>query len=259
MSDVYSFHPGSTPLLISVPHDGWQVPADILRHMTGAARGIPDTDWHVSQLYDFASDIGASVIVANYSRYVVDLNRSADDASLYDGRLATGLCPRLTFAGDKIYSEDVMIDTPARIDRYWRPYHEKLDATLTALVDQHGHALLWDAHSIKSRVPRLFEGELPALNFGTWDNHSCSTAIADTVMAIAASTGYSVVLNGRFKGGYITRHYGRPEANVHAIQLELAQRTYMNETTLEYDKERSVWLRETLRLLLRTYVDAGAT
>lgn len=258
MSDVYSFHEGTTPLLISVPHDGWTIPTDILQYMTGVGRGIPDTDWHVSRLYEFAKELGASVITANYSRYVVDLNRPADDAAMYGDQLATGLCPTQTFAGDEIYVEDGMIDVGHRVDAYWRPYHDKIAETLAALREQHGHALLWDAHSIASEVPRLFDGELPVLNIGTWDERSCGSGIAGAVVAMAEASSYDAVRNGRFKGGHITRHYGRPGEHVHAIQLELAQRAYMNERTLEYDRGKAAQLQGTLADLLTAYLQAAA-
>ena len=164
MTDVFSFHDGDTPLLVSVPHDGWQLPPDIVQTMSEIGRGIPDTDWHVAQLYEFARDRGASMIVANFSRYVVDLNRPADDTAMYEGELATGLCPIRTFAGDDIYRDQPTIDTGARVATYWRPYHERIAEALSELRKRHGVALLWDAHSITSRVPRLFDGELAVLS-----------------------------------------------------------------------------------------------
>ena len=258
MSDVFTFHAGDTPLLISVPHDGWQIPSAIVQYMTGEARGIPDTDWHIAQLYDFVRKRGASLLVANLTRYVVDLNRPADDAEMYAGELSTGLCPTRTFAGDAIYAEELEIATELRIERFWRPYHDKLAATLAALREQHGYALLWDAHSIRSEVPALFAGELPVLNLGTWDGRSCNASIADAVMAEATASPYDAVINARFKGGYITRHYGQPEKQVHAIQLELAQRAYMNERTLEYEEDKAAGLRDTLGRLLDRYEEAAA-
>jgi len=257
MSDVYAYHEGDAPLLLSVPHDGWQIPADILHNMSGPARGIPDTDWHVSQLYEFARDFGASTIVASYSRYVVDLNRPADDGALYENQVATGVCPTQTFAGDSIYLDDPKIDIASRVARYWRPYHDRLAAALTAIRERHGYALLWDAHSIRSQVPRLFPGELPVLNLGTWDHRSCDVTIANAVYAAAAASQYSAVMNGRFRGGYITRHYGRPDANIHALQLELTQRAYMNESTLEYDKTKAAELALTLRDMLQRFLEAA--
>ena len=224
MTDVYRFEDGDSPLLISVPHDGRQIPGDIRRRMTETGQAIPDTDWHVAALYDFSAELGANRIVANYSRYVVDLNRSADDADLYPGQLKTGLCPERTFAGEALYrSGGVDADEKsARIARYWRPYHDRIRDTLAALRDEHGYALLWDAHSIPSVVPRLFDGELPVLNLGSNDGASCAAGVEDAVAAVATASGYSTAINGRFKGGYITRRYGEPAAGVHALQLEIA-------------------------------------
>ncbi|MDA0705130.1 MAG: N-formylglutamate deformylase [Proteobacteria bacterium] len=257
MSKVFSLRIGNTPLLISVPHDGWQIPTDIVQYMSNAGRGIPDTDWHVAQLYDFASERGASMLVAHYSRYVVDLNRPADDAALYPGQLATGLCPLQTFAGRDIYLDPIDIDQAARVEAYWRPYHDQLTQSLALLREQHGYALLWDAHSIVSRVPTLFDGDLPVLNIGTWDGRSCDPAIAAAVMSAAGQSDYDAVLNGRFKGGYTTRHYGDPDNGVHALQLELAQRSYMHEVTLDYDRGKATKIRVTLNAMLDAYEGAG--
>jgi N-formylglutamate amidohydrolase len=257
MTDVFSFHDGDTPLLVSVPHDGWQLPPDIVQTMSEIGRGIPDTDWHVAQLYEFARDRGASMIVANFSRYVVDLNRPADDAAMYEGELATGLCPIRTFAGDDIYRDQPLIDTGARVAAYWRPYHDRIAEALTELRKRHGVALLWDAHSITSRVPQLFDGELAVLNLGTWGGRSCDASIADAVMSVAKQSNYDAVLDDRFKGGHITRNYGDPDTNVHAIQLELAQRAYMHERTLAYDRDKAAKLRATLELMLDAYLDTA--
>ena len=258
MSDVYTFHAGESPLLVSVPHDGWQIPSAIVQYMTGEARGIPDTDWHVSKLYEFVRDRGASMLVANFSRYVIDLNRPTDDAVMYAGQLSSGLCPTQTFAGDDIYAEELEIATGLRIERFWQPYHDKLAATLAALREQHGYALLWDAHSIPSKVPALFAGELPILSIGTWDGRSCDPAIAAAVMAQATASPYDAVFNARFKGGFITRHYGQPGEQVHAIQLELAQRAYMNERTLEYEEDKAAGLRDTLARLLDSFEETAS-
>ena len=257
MTDVFSFHDGDTPLLVSVPHDGWQLPPDIVQTMSEIGRGIPDTDWHVAQLYEFARDRGASMIIANFSRYVVDLNRPADDTAMYEGELATGLCPIRTFAGDDIYRDQPSIDTAARVATYWRPYHDRIAEVLSELRERHGFALLWDAHSITSRVPQLFDGELAVLNLGTWGGRSCGASVADAVMSVAKQSDYDAVLDGRFKGGHITRNYGDPSANVHAIQLELAQRAYMHERTLAYDRVKAAKLRATLELMLDAYLDTA--
>lgn len=259
MAEGFAFCSGDAPLLISVPHDGRCVPDDIATQMTGAGKSLPDTDWHVGRLYDFATELGAAMIVAHYSRYVVDLNRPADDAALYEGQLATGLCPTQTFAGEDIYKADTAIDLQQRVRKYWQPYHDKIRATLEALCAEHGYALLWDAHSITSRVPSLFDGELPVLNIGTWDGRSCGRAIADAATDIAEASPYDAVVNGRFKGGYITRHYGSPEQGVHALQLEIAQRAYMDEATQRYDEAHASQLRDTLKAMLRAFLETAAS
>lgn len=257
MIEVFAFHEGDSPLLVSVPHDGCHLPPDVRERMTPEAVALPDTDWHVAELYGFARELGASMLVANYSRYVVDLNRPASDEALYEGQVATGLCPTRTFEGDDIY----VVSTPdkseirERVATYWQPYHDKLAHTLEVLCDRFGYALLWDAHSIASEVPRLFDGELPALNVGTNDGVSCATAIERAIADVAESSGYSSVLNGRFRGGHITRHYGDPARNVHAVQLEIAQRVYMDELTTVFDAGKADRLRGTLRAMLKAFLD----
>lgn len=261
MSDVYAFTPGDSPLLISVPHDGRLIPEGQQARMTEAGLAIPDTDWHVAELYDFARELGASMLVARYSRYVVDLNRPPEDSRLYEGQVSTGLCPGYTFAAEPLYRDDAPVaeaEVAARIERYWRPYHQRLSQALDAIRARHGHALLWDAHSIPSRLPRLFDGELPVLNLGNFDGRSCEFNIARELQAIAKASPYESVLNGRFKGGYITRHYGDPGNGVQAMQLELAQRAYMDEATRAYDYALADRLRETLRALLVAFVRTGA-
>ena len=259
MNDVFEQRRGDLPLLISVPHDGRAIPEGILVGMTDAGRNIPDTDWDVARLYEFAAVMGANMVVANYSRYVVDLNRPADDAALYAGQVATGLCPLKTFSGDAIYrSGDIdIVEKADRIEKYWRPYHDHIRDTLAAIRDEHGFALLWDAHSIPSAVPRLFDGELPELNLGSNDTRSCSGSIEAAVTAVATASSHSAVINGRFKGGYITRHYGDPENKIHALQLEIAQRAYMTEETQSFDAAKADFLRDTLRKMLAKFMDAA--
>jgi len=257
MTDTFTFHPGSIPLLVSVPHDGRILPDDIAMMMTEAGRDVPDTDWHVSKLYEFARGLGAATISAQLSRYVVDLNRPADDATLYEGQVATGLCPRQTFDGQDIYSDGTGIDVAARVEQFWRPYHAKITDTLAEFRQSHGFALLWDAHSIASRVPRLFDGDLPILNLGTWGGRSCDAGIAGDVIEIAEDSLFEAVVNGRFQGGYITRHYGRHADNIQVIQLELAQRAYMDEATRNYDEAKASELRVTLERMLTAFVSAA--
>ena len=259
MTEVFTFREGRGPLLVSVPHDGRGVPPAIRERMTAAGWELPDTDWHVARLYDFVHELDASLLVANYSRYVVDLNRPASDATLYPGQVATGLCPVQTFAGDDIYETGAVDanDRQQRIDRYWRPYHEQLGAALAAIQERYGYALLWDAHSIPSRVPRLFDGELTELNVGTYGGKSCAPAIETGITAEALASPFAAVLNGRFQGGFITRHYGDPAGRVHAVQLEIAQRVYMDEPARAYDVEKASRLRGTLRHLLEIFKELG--
>jgi N-formylglutamate deformylase len=258
-SDCYEMHHGDLPLLISIPHDGHELPPDIAGRMTPEARALPDTDWHVRRLYDFASGLGCSVIAARYSRYVVDLNRPADDASLYPGQTATGLCPLKTFSGEPVYTGEYEPAPADRVARYWQPYHDRLQQALQEIRQRHGYALLWDAHSIQSRVPRLFEGRLPDLNLGTNSGASCAPVIeAALVDTLGAQTGYSWVANGRFRGGHITRHYGSPASHVHAVQLELAQCNYMDEATGEYRPEAANRLARFIETLLSSAVRAAA-
>ncbi|HEX5787975.1 MAG TPA: N-formylglutamate deformylase [Woeseiaceae bacterium] len=258
--ETYSFQPGDTPLLVSVPHDGREIPDALRERMSPAGLDIPDTDWHVARLYDFAHAEGASVIVARASRYVVDLNRSASDEALYAGQVATGLCPEHTFAGDPIYRDGDGVgaaERAARVAAHWRPYHERLRAELDTLRRRHGYALLWDAHSIPGRVPRLFEGELPVLNIGTFDGRSCHAAVGHAVAAVAADSDYESVVNGRFKGGFITRQYGAPDAGIEALQLEVAQRSYMDEATRIFDEALAGRLRATLSAMLHAFCESA--
>ena len=259
MSDVFTFHDGAAPLLISVPHDGRNVPEEILERMTPEGRALPDTDWHVAKLYSFAHKLDANMLIANYSRYVVDLNRPPGNEALYPGQVATGLCPEQTFAGDPIYADAGVdaADIEIRSKHYWQPYHQQLVAALEALRERHGYALLWDAHSIESRVPRLFDGELPELNLGTYSGASCSEGIERAIVDVAASSPFDYVVNGRFQGGFITRQYGTPVEHVHAVQLEISQRVYMDEVTASYDAQKASRLRDTLRRMLEAYIEAA--
>ncbi|PZO10175.1 MAG: N-formylglutamate deformylase [Lysobacteraceae bacterium] len=253
--DVFTLHRGTTPLLVSLPHDGTALPEDMARRMTDHARGVPDTDWFVGRLYDFARQLGASLLVPVHSRYVVDLNRPPDDLSLYPGQKTTGLCPVQRFTGEPVYlpgQEPSAGEVADRVERYWKPYHDALGAELARLHGLHGRVVLWEGHSIRSVVPFLFEGRLPDFNLGTAAGTSCAPALQARLEALlAAQSDYSWVCNGRFKGGYITRHYGRPAEGVDAVQLELAQATYMDETTGRYDASRAQRLQGVVGSLLR--------
>ena len=259
---TYTFVPGERPLLVSMPHVGLYVPPGIRRGFTEAAHALPDTDWHVDRLYDGAHDLGVSVLAATHSRYVIDLNRPPDDAPLYAGA-TTGLCPTTLFDGAPLYRSGCEPDANERRrrrDRFWRPYHEQIAAELARLKARHGYVLLFDAHSIRSVVPRLFEGTLPDLNLGTNDGASADADLARRVEAVCAGAeGFSSVRDGRFRGGYITRHYGDPAAGVHALQLELAQCTYMDEgAPFAYRADRAARLRPVLRRVLEEMLAWGA-
>lgn len=232
---VFSLQQGRVPLLISLPHVGTEIPAELAERLVPRALISEDSDWHLERLYrPLAAALGASLIVPRYSRYVVDLNRPPDDQPLYPGASGgTGLVPTRFFTDDPLYREGAEPDAAAitaRREAYWQPYHAALAAELARLRAAHGHALLFDGHSIRSELPWLFEGELPALNLGTADGASCGPALAARLgEVLAGQQRFSQVVNGRFKGGYITRHYGRPAEGVQAVQLEMAQRCYMDE------------------------------
>ncbi len=258
--DTFEFTQGSTPLLVSMPHDGIAIPLDLAECMTAHGRRTPDTDWHMARLYDFAGSLGASVLRPFYSRYVIDLNRPPDDKPLYPGASNTELCPIRCFDETPIYrrgEEPGSIEIAVRRDRYWQPYHDHVASTLAALKARHGIALLFDAHSILSEVPRFFEGKLPDLNLGTANGASCDPSLETALTSVLASaTDYTHVVNGRFTGGYITRTYGDPGNGVHAVQLEQAQCSYMNEASpYDYREDLAAGVRPTLRGLLETMLE----
>jgi len=253
---TFELRRGTSPLLISMPHPGKFLPPDIAALLTDAALRLPDTDWHLERLYDFIDELGASVIVATHSRYAIDLNRPRDDRSLYPGQETTGLCPVDTFHREPLYREGRQPDAAEiqrRIDKYWAPYHAALYGEVDRLCERYGRIVLWDAHSICSVLPRFFEGRLPDLNLGSAGGAACDEGLAQLLLQIARShSRYTAVLDGRFKGGYITRRYGRPSEGVHAIQLELAQLTYMQEEyPYSFDESRAAALRPVLTQMLR--------
>ena len=235
-SPVFSLHRGDLPLLISIPHLGTEIPSEIAAVYSSEARLVSDTDWHLDRLYGFAKGLGASILGAKLSRYAIDLNRPPNGESLYPGQTTTGLCPTETFRGVPLYPAGYVLDKD-EIERrralYWQPYHNALQEELARLRKQHRQVLLWEAHSIASVLPRLFDGKLPDFNFGSHGGLSCAPSVMAAALAplTASRTAlpFSHVLNGRFKGGYITRHYGHPGSGVHAIQLEMCQSLYMNE------------------------------
>ncbi len=252
-SAIFDFQPGTTPLLVSMPHVGTQVPDDIGAIMTPAAGQLPDTDWYVDKLYDFLPGMGVSILRANYSRYVVDLNRPPSGESLYPGQTVTGLCPTTLFTGEDIYRPGCTPDgdeIARRIEHYWTPYHQQIQQTLAHLRSRFGYAILWDAHSIKSEVPAFFTGTLPDFNWGTADGKSCSGSLGEALIA-AVHAKYSRVINGRFKGGFITREYGDPGRGIHAVQLELSQATYMSDQArFQYDDDKAARVKALLQSLI---------
>ncbi|WP_119677377.1 N-formylglutamate deformylase [Indioceanicola profundi] len=267
----YVFSPGSVPLLVSIPHAGTEVPVYLTSRLSQPAHALPDTDWHVDKLYDFLGDLGASVIAATRSRYVVDLNRPSTDESLYPGQTTTGLFPQETFLGDAVWSAPPHEDEKNRIiAEIWKPYHDRIRMELDRLVAEHGFACLWEAHSIAPVLPRLFEGALPDLNLGTNDGAACPDEIAQGMLDVVEADGrYSAVLNGRFKGGYITRHFGQPQNRILAFQLEIAQSAYMADGSWygeggivapppRLDFEKAETLRPLLRRMMQTYLSAAA-
>lgn len=257
---TYTLHQGSRPLLISMPHVGTALPPDLSARMLPVARELDDTDWHLETLYGFARELGASLIVPVYSRYVIDLNRPRDNANLYPGQDTTGLCPLDTFAKAPLYAPgDAPSDAEiaARVPVYWQPYHDALSQELARIQAEHGRALLWEAHSIRSEVPRFFDGRLPDFNLGTANGASCRAGLGEVLLdVVQRHGGYSGVLNGRFKGGQITRQYGQPAQGIDAIQLELSQRTYMQEDRpYPYVAQLAAEVQPLLRQLLQTLLD----
>jgi N-formylglutamate deformylase len=257
---TFTLTPGATPLLVSMPHTATGIPAELAARMTEAGRALPDTDWHIHRLYEFAGELGAGVICPEYSRYVIDLNRAPDGRALYKGANNTELCPTSTFAEEPIWRpgeeprEEEVIERRAR---YWLPYHEALTAELARVKERYGIALLWDAHSIRSQVPRFFEGRLPDLNLGTAGGTSAAPDLIEALVGVAnAAAPYTAVLDGRFKGGYITRAYGRPADGVHAVQLELAQIAYMDEDPpFTWRPDKAARLQPVLKSLLEAMLD----
>ncbi len=253
----------SLPLLVSVPHTGTALPEGLAERLASdAVRGLPDTDWHVGRLYDFVPAMGGTLLCARFSRYVVDLNRPPDGTPLYPGRFETGLVPRTTFDGDPLYRPG---EAPGpeeereRIETYYQPYHRLLRARLDALRDRFGYALLFEAHSIRRHVPKLVEGPVPDLVLGDAEGAACPPAIGRAVRRVHQESPFESAYNVPFRGGYITRHYGRPEARILALQLEMAQAIYMDEVPpFAFDPARAERLVPVLRATLEAYVRAAA-
>lgn len=251
MTTLYDLTLGDGPLIFSVPHAGTDLPADIEAQLMPHAKTLPDTDWHVEALYDFAPALGATLVRANVSRYVIDLNRPPQDESLYPGQATTGLCPPIEFDGTPIYKDgkDVSVDEVARRRAaYWQPYQDRLAAEIARVKAKHGYALLFDCHSIASRVPRLFPGTLPDLNLGTVNGASCAGGLQTAIANVMQKSGFTQIVNGRFIGGHITRHHGKPSLNVHAVQMEKGQDCHlMDDGSNRLDPAKVAKLRPVLR------------
>jgi N-formylglutamate deformylase len=257
---VFALHRGATPLLVSLPHVGTLMPEDIRQQYEVRSLAVEDTDWHLDQLYAFVREMGASLIVPRYSRYVIDLNRSPENAPMYAGTNNTELCPTRVFTGDAMYRNGYAPDDgeiKRRLDAYWHPYHQALTDELTRLKATYGHAILFDGHSIKSELPWLFKGRLPDLNLGTVNGTSCAPALrAALTRAIESQTTFTHAIDERFKGGYITRNYGRPGDRWHAVQLEMTWCCYMRESPpYAVDAARAVKVQPVLRKLVQTMFD----
>jgi formiminoglutamase len=258
---------GEAPLLISMPHTGTDIPREIEAELASPWLARKDTDWWIDRLYDFAVELGATVSRTTVSRTVIDVNRDPSGASLYPGQATTGLCPTTTFDGEPLYPsgrEPDEAEIARRRSRYFDPYHAALAAELDRLSGGHARVVLYDCHSIRSVVPRLFDGELPHMNIGTNSGTSCAPSLQRAIEAACAASPFSWVSNCRFKGGWITRRYGRPDAGVHAVQMELACRAYMEEPVGPVSEE--MWptpyadafaapMRETLRSILKSCLD----
>lgn len=258
-----TLHAGTSPLLVSMPHIGTEIPRELHENYVPRALAVEDTDWHLARLYDFLPELGASVLQPSTSRYVIDLNRPPDDAPLYPGAANTELCPTRFFTGDALYRSGCEPKGDERLrrrTRYWQPYHAALAAELQRIKAIHGFALLWDAHSIRSQIPWLFEGTLAGLNIGTASGASAAPAIAAALDRVCAQAGaVTHVVNGRFKGGYITRHYGAPHDGIHAVQLEMCQYLYMAETApFEFDERKAGAIRPLLKTMMQQALAACA-
>ncbi|MCS3422635.1 formiminoglutamase [Rahnella sp. BIGb0603] len=262
ITDPYHFIPGTAPILISIPHAGTHLTPEVASGLSDAALPLSDTDWHIPKLYDFARALGASILVGQYSRFVIDLNRPSDDKPLYT-TATTGLYPDTLFDGRATFKPGMMPTDAQRqqyLDEIWQPYHQKIQSELERMKQEFGYALLFDAHSIASVIPRLFDGQLPDLNLGTNSGESCAPELSEILeKTCQQQTRFTHVLNGRFKGGYITRAYGQPENDVHAVQLELAQVNYMEEIEpFSYSEDKASELQALLKPLLAGMVSWGS-
>jgi formiminoglutamase len=258
------------PLIVSMPHTGTEIPPDLRSRFVSRWLALKDADRWIHRLYDFAPGLGATTIRTALSRSVIDVNRDPSGRSLYPGQNTTGLCPTTTFDGEPVYHDGLAPDVAEiarRRSEYFEPYRAALEAESRRLRKNHPKIVLFEAHSIRSRIPRLFEGELPHFNIGTNSGASCAAELVSALEQICETSGLTHVTNGRFKGGYTTRHYGEPARGIHAVQLELAMRSYMEEPEVPtpenwpppYDSDRAAPLRATLQRILETCLEFAST
>ena len=253
---------GEAPLLLTMPHTGTEIPAALEKRLSSPWLARKDTDWWIERLYAFAPALGATVVRTGISRTTIDPNRDPSGVSLYPGQNTTELCPTTTFDGEPLYAAGGTPDAQeiaARRREFFEPYHGAIEAELRRLRARHSRVVLYDCHSIRSHVPRLFEGTLPNFNLGSNSGASCDPGLTRAIEAVCDATAYSRITNGRFKGGYTTRHYGAPSSGVHALQMELACRGYLREPQgsldadnwpCEYDEDFAAALRAPLRQVL---------
>ena len=249
------------PIILSVPHRGSVFPEEVKDQYKSSMISAPDdTDWFVDKLYDFAPAMGISMISSNYSRWVIDLNRDPNSKPLYDdSRIITGLCPATDFSGKSIYKDErtevELHEVKRRIELYYKPYHQQLEKLLADTKKKFGKVLLWDCHSIKQSVPTIHKEKFPDLILGDVDGTSASPGLIETALSTLDHESYMVSHNHPFKGGYITRHYGKPAANQHALQLEMSKINYMDDTEKKYDKARSDKMRKLLKKVLEKLIE----
>jgi N-formylglutamate deformylase len=258
---------GGAAVMVSIPHSGTDIPASIEATLVDPWLARKDTDWWLESLYDFVPALGMTRLRTRLSRTVIDANRDPSGASLYPGQATTELCPSTTFDGEPLYRSATPVpaeEVAARRRDFFDPYHRVLAAALHRLRARHQRVVLFEAHSIRSRVPRLFEGELPHLNLGTNMGSSCAPELIEQLVQACAASGFSSIVDGRFKGGWTTRHYGLPATGIHAVQLEIACRAYVDEPTgpltaanwpPPYDALRAAQLRQTIERMLRACAD----
>lgn len=271
MAEWLQIRRGYAPLIVSFPHTGTDITAAVEARLISPWLGRKDTDWWIHQLYDFAQNLGATTVRTCVSRTVIDVNRDPSGVSLYPGQTTTELCPTTTFDGEELYQDGRRPDADEIAERrsqFFDPYHRAIAEEIARLRNRHRKVVLYDAHSIRSGLPRLFDGQLPNFNIGTNSGTTCDTALTTTVETICDGTGFTHVTNGRFKGGWTTRHYGRPGDGVHAIQMELACRGYMDEPPetpdhgnwpTPYNPDRAATMRSTLTRILAACIDFAGT